>query len=72
VLGQAAARAEPHRVCAVLYDIASSFSAFFASCPALGAPDEGVRASRLALASVTGRVLADGLSVLGIASPERM
>jgi arginyl-tRNA synthetase len=72
VLGLAAAHAEPHRVCGVLYEVASSFSAFFASCPALGAEDERVRASRLALASLTGRVLVDGLSVLGIASPERM
>ena len=68
----AAVNAEPHRVCASLYEVASSFSAFFASCPALGANDDATRDSRLALASLTGRVLRDGLRTLGIETPHRM
>lgn len=71
-LGAAAHAAEPHRLCACLYAIASAFSAFFAACPALGADSEAVRDSRLALAALTGRVLADGLESLGISAPARM
>ncbi|GAB4518338.1 MAG: arginine--tRNA ligase [Phycisphaerales bacterium] len=72
VLEQAAEHAEPHRLCAALYDIASAFSGFFASCPALGADDDATRDSRLALTALTGRVLRDGLGVLGIETPDRM
>ncbi len=71
-LEQAAMHAEPHRVCTALYEIASSFSSFFASCPALAAEDDATRDSRLALAALTGRVLRDGLGVLGIETPHRM
>jgi arginyl-tRNA synthetase len=72
VLELSAMHAEPHRLCGALYDIASAFSAFFASCPALGAEDDTTRDARLALASLTGRVLRDGLSTLGIETPPRM
>lgn len=72
VLVQAAMSAEPHRLCTALYEIASAFSAFFASCPALGADDDITRDSRLALAALTGRTLTDGLGVLGIETPPRM
>lgn len=63
---------EPHRLCAYLYDLANAFSAFYQACPVLKAEDEAVRASRLHLCDLTRRVLADGLSILGIDAPERM
>jgi arginyl-tRNA synthetase len=62
---------EPHRLCTYLYELASAFSTFFAECPVLKA-DPAVRASRLALVELTGRVLARGLDLLGIAALERM
>jgi arginyl-tRNA synthetase len=62
----------PHRLCGYLYDLATAFTAFFETCPVLKAPDETVRESRLALCELTARVLACGLSLLGIAAPERM
>jgi arginyl-tRNA synthetase len=62
----------PHRLCGYLYDLATSFTAFFETCPVLKAPDDATRDSRLALCELTARVLARGLDLLGIAAPERM
>ncbi len=63
---------EPHKLCTYLYDLATSFSAFYEACPVLKAATDEERRSRLALADLTARVLARGLDVLGIAAPERM
>jgi arginyl-tRNA synthetase len=63
----------PHKLCAYLYETATTFTAFYERCPILAAdvpPD--VRASRLTLAWSTSRVLVLGLSLLGIEAPERM
>jgi arginyl-tRNA synthetase len=62
----------PHRLAGYLYDLATAFTAFFETCPVLKAPDDATRASRLALCELTSRVLARGLSLLGIGAPERM
>jgi len=68
-----AARAlEPHRLCTYLYDLANAYSAFYQACPVLKADDERIRNSRLRLCDLTRRVLADGLSLLGIEAPPRM
>jgi arginyl-tRNA synthetase len=69
---QVADTAEPHRLCAYLFDLASSFTAFYEECPVLGAPSEAVKDSRLALSALTLRVLSTGLSLLGVPVPERM
>lgn len=64
---------EPHRLAAYLFEIASLFSTFFEECPVIKegvAPD--VRDSRLALVALTLKVLETGLSLLGVATPERM
>jgi len=63
---------QPHRLCTYLYGLASKFTAFFETCPVLKAESEEIRRSRLALAELTARVLARGLSLLGIEAPERM
>jgi arginyl-tRNA synthetase len=62
---------QPHRICGQLYDIASVFTTFYERCPVLRAPDP-VRASRLALCTLTAQVLARGLDLLGIAAPEQI
>jgi arginyl-tRNA synthetase len=69
---QVAVTAEPHRLCAYLFDLASEFTTFYEQCPVLGAPSEAVRESRLALSAVTFRILLTGLSLLGIRVPDRM
>jgi arginyl-tRNA synthetase len=64
--------AEPHRLCAYLFDVASSFTAFYEQCPVLKADQDSVRDSRLALCALTLRVLLAGLGLLGVPAPERM
>jgi arginyl-tRNA synthetase len=70
-VSEVAVAAEPHKLAAYLFDLASAFTAFYELCPILTAAPE-VRDSRLALASLTLRTLQTGLSLLGIPVPERM
>jgi arginyl-tRNA synthetase len=65
------AAAEPHKLAAYLFDVASAFTTFYELCPVLTAEPD-VRDSRLALAGLTLRVLQTGLGLLGIPVPERM
>jgi len=70
-LAETVERYSPHRLCTYLYELSSDFTAFYEHCPVLRA-DADVRASRLALCDLTARVLAHGLDLLGIATPEHM
>src|SRR5690606_8185990 len=67
-----AAGLQPHRLCTYLYELASKFTAFYEACPVLRASTEEQRDSRLALCEQTRRSLSLGLSLLGMAAPERM
>jgi arginyl-tRNA synthetase len=69
---ETAERFTPHRLCTYLFELAQEFSAFYEACPVLRAETDELRLSRLALADHTARVLAQGLSLLGIDAPERM
>jgi arginyl-tRNA synthetase len=60
------------KICTYLYDLATTFSAFYESCPVLRAAVPGERDSRLALCDYTARVLERGLGLLGIEAPEQM
>jgi arginyl-tRNA synthetase len=62
----------PHKLCTYLFDLAQEFTGFYEACPVLKGDDIAVRDSRLALCDLTARVLAAGLSLLGIEAPERM
>ncbi|MFO0547143.1 MAG: arginine--tRNA ligase [Polyangiaceae bacterium] len=66
-----AATLEPHRLCTYLYELATTFSGFYNKCPVLKA-DPATRTSRLILCVLTGRVLREGLALLGISAPARM
>ncbi len=68
----AAETCEPHRLCGYLFELATAFSAFFTECPVIQAPTPAKRASRLRLCRLTGRVLEDGLTALGLVPLERM
>ncbi len=61
----------PHRLCGHLFEVASTFTAFYENCRVL-VDDERVRESRLVLCDASARVLRLGLSLLGIDAPERM
>jgi arginyl-tRNA synthetase len=72
VLYGVAESAEPHRLCAYVFEVASLFTAFYEQCPVLKADDEDTRRSRLALCAATLRVLTAALSLLGVPIPARM
>ncbi|HMK97786.1 MAG TPA: arginine--tRNA ligase [Acidimicrobiales bacterium] len=62
----------PHKLCGYLFELASTFTAFYESSPVLRAPTSEVRSARLALSALSGQVLRVGLGLLGIEAPERM
>jgi arginyl-tRNA synthetase len=70
-IDEVAAGAEPHKLAAYLFDVASDFTTFYEQCPVLTA-EPAVREGRLALSALTQRVLETGLHLLGIPVPERM
>ena len=61
----------PNFLCNYLYDLAGLFAGFYENCPVLKA-EPAERASRLALIDLTGRVLKQGLELLGIETLEQM
>jgi arginyl-tRNA synthetase len=63
---------DPHTLCGYLYELATTFSAFYEACPVLKADTVEVRRSRLALSEFTAQILARGLELLGIEAPEKM
>ena len=62
----------PSKLCSYLFDLASAYTTFYETCAVLRAPDDETRRSRLLLSDLTARVLALGLSLLGMAAPDRM
>jgi arginyl-tRNA synthetase len=62
----------PSKLTGYLFELATTFTTFYETCPILRAPDAESRRSRLVLADLTARVLATGLGLLGIEAPERM
>jgi arginyl-tRNA synthetase len=71
-LAEVADTLEPHRLCGYLFSLAKAFTEFYEVCPVLNAETERIRANRVALCQLTGATLAEGLRLLGIATPERM
>jgi arginyl-tRNA synthetase len=69
---EAAERRAPHRVATYALELAREFTAFYEACPVLKAPDENVRALRLALSLGTQRTLARALDLLGVEAPASM
>ena len=61
----------PNFLCNYLYELAGLFAGFYENCPVLKA-EPAERASRLALCDLTGRVLKQGLEMLGIETLEQM
>jgi arginyl-tRNA synthetase len=63
--------ASPSKLCAYLFDLATTFTGFYEACRVL-VDDEAVRTSRLGLCDLTARVLEQGLGLLGMEAPEQM
>lgn len=62
---------EPHRIITYLNDVAATFTQFYHHCRIIG-EDDNIAAARIALLKATSAVLVNGLTILGISSPERM
>ena len=71
VINQVAAECYPNHLCGYLYELAGIFMRFYEACPVLKA-EADVRASRLALASLTATTLKQGLELLGLQTLEQM
>jgi arginyl-tRNA synthetase len=71
-LDAAARLSRPHIICEYLFGVARRFSPFYAACSILGAPEEALRESRVALSVATARTLEIGLACLNIPPLERM
>ena len=71
VLEAVAEEYRPNFLCNYLYDLAGVFARFYESCPVLKSEGDE-RATRLLLCDLTGRVLKQGLEVLGIETTEQM
>src|SRR5262249_20226312 len=71
VLESVAEECRPNYLCNYLHELAGKFTAFYENCPVLKA-EPSQRATRLALCEVTGKVLKQGLEVLGLETAEKM
>jgi len=73
VLEKAAKDAAPHQITSYLYEVATLFMRFYEQNPILKEEiSEEVRQSRLAIASLCGKVIKQGLAILGIGVVERI
>jgi arginyl-tRNA synthetase len=70
VVERAASEYAPHLVCTYLYELASAFSSYYADHQIVS--DEPESAYRVALTAAVSQVLENGLTLLGIAAPEKM
>ncbi|QPP07167.1 arginine--tRNA ligase [Streptomyces bathyalis] len=63
---------EPHKLAAYLYELATLYSPFYENCPVLKAETPQLVQNRLFLCDLTARTLRQGMSLLGIRTPERL
>jgi arginyl-tRNA synthetase len=75
VVASAAELREPHRVARYLEQLATAYHKFYDSCRVLPRGDEevsGIHIARLNLCGAARQVIANGLDLVGVTSPERM
>jgi arginyl-tRNA synthetase len=63
---------EPHKLASYLYGLASTLTTFYDQCPVLTAPDQPTVENRLFLCDLTARTLRQGMTLLGIRTPDRL
>ena len=72
VVRQAEAQLRPNLVAGALFQLVKAFSRTYVTSPVKHAPTPELRDARLALFAACGRLLGEGLALLGITPPERM
>ena len=70
VVKEAAKNYSPNLLCNYLFELAQRFNSFYSAAPILKAEEN--KELRLALTSATAQVLKNGLTILGIETPERL
>lgn len=71
VVERSASAREPHRLSSYLRDVATAFSLFYRDCRIVG-EEKGLATARMFLAMGARIVLRNGLTLLGISTPEQM
>ncbi|MEU7137219.1 arginine--tRNA ligase [Streptomyces sp. NPDC046261] len=71
-LAEVTASYEPHKLAGYLYQLASLYTTFYAECPVLKAETPQHVENRLFLCDLTARTLRQGMSLLGIRTPEQL
>ena len=71
-LASVVAEMKPNQLTQYLFELAGKLTAFYEHCPVLKAEDAQIRSSRLKLVDVTGRIIRQGLELLGIRVCEQM
>ena len=69
---RAAEQLTPQIVCSYAYELSKKFSRWYKECSVMHAETEELKATRFQLVEATGRVIQHALSLLGIATIERM
>ena len=72
ISARAALQYKPQLVCIYLYQLSKNFSRFFENCPVLKAETEELKTTRTALTQAAGKVIKQGLALLGIDTLQRM
>ncbi len=72
VVAEAGRSYSPALIANYVYDLVKTYNQFYHDCSILCEADDAVRSLRLELSTQTARVVADGMSLLGIRVPERM
>lgn len=63
---------KPHVLCEYIFELSQKFNQFYERCSISNAPSEEIKQSRLALATLTARVLKQCLNFLGIDPLDRL
>jgi arginyl-tRNA synthetase len=72
IIDQACNEMNPSAIAIYVYNIAKTFSSFFAEHSVANAETEEKKQLRLQLANMTANVIKSGMALLGVAVPERM
>ncbi len=62
----------PATIAAYIYDLAKLYNRFYRDMPVNKETDEGLKSFRVLLTETTGKILKQGLTLLGITAPQRM
>ncbi len=72
VVQQAGDEYSPALIANYIYELAKEYNTFYHECPILIEEDENVKSLRLAISSMTAKIIASGMKLLGAQVPDRM